>query len=74
MLAYDSVYVLVWLSMPLSRFKTIFACLDDLDFEIKADGERPRTLLKDHFLLAVHSPDATVVYYNIARGLVKPIN
>lgn len=31
-------------------------------------------LLRHHFFLAVLAQDATVVYYNIARGLVKPVN
>lgn len=27
-----------------------------------------------HILLAILSPDSTVVYYKLAKGLVKPVN
>jgi Sen15 protein len=60
--------------LHLPRFKQIFAFMDSLNLEVSENDRKELPLLKDHFLLAVHAPDATVVYYNIARGLVKPIN
>ncbi|PWN35432.1 uncharacterized protein FA14DRAFT_160579 [Meira miltonrushii] len=57
-----------------ARFKQIFAFLDTLDLHVSDNDGKEVPLLKDHFLLSVHASDATVVYYNIARGLVKPIN
>lgn len=32
------------------------------------------TLDTGHILLAILSPDSTVVYYKLARGLIKPVN
>lgn len=52
-------------------FKDIFLFLDQLS---SSHNPSLPPLICDHFLLAVHSQDATVVYYNIARGLVKPVN
>lgn len=54
-------------------FQDIFDALDDLELSVVDRGKDIR-LLRTHFIIAVHSPDATVVYYNMARGLVKPVN
>jgi hypothetical protein len=57
----------------LIRFQHIFTFLETLSMSAQ-DGDREIPLLRTHFLIAVHSPDATVVYYNMARGLIKPVN
>ncbi|CEH14059.1 tRNA-splicing endonuclease subunit Sen15 [Ceraceosorus bombacis] len=46
---------------------------DDDDEESKREDEVPR-IAQEYFLLAVLSNDSTVVYYKLARGLVKPVN
>ena len=57
-----------------TSFQDIFAALDELKLSVAVEGGKEMNLLRTHFLIAVHSPDATVVYYNMARGLVKPVN
>ncbi|PWN20326.1 hypothetical protein BCV69DRAFT_312922 [Microstroma glucosiphilum] len=57
-------------TLSTSFFDGIYSALATLS----SSEERFEELETEHILLAVLSPDSTVVYYKLAKGLVKPVN
>ena len=55
--------------LSIAYFESVFASLAALP-QLEGEGE----LQTAHILLAILSPDSTVVYYKLAKGLVKPVN
>ncbi|CAO1620647.1 unnamed protein product [Sympodiomycopsis kandeliae] len=54
-------------NMCTAFFDTIFASIDSID-------SHQQQIEAGHILLAILSSDSTVVYYKLARGLIKPVN
>lgn len=57
-------------TLSTSFFDEVYCALSTLS----SSEERFADLESEHILLAVLSPDSTVVYYKLAKGLVKPVN